>query len=154
MRLYLVSWRLVSDILYNRNISMESCGNATLLVSCSSASNFWSMLCQSWQCDSKMSAGGAFGGARGLQPRPPEKGVFPLDHFGECQEVKHSIVQIGVLSLKWTLLGQECGLKWWWAAWENTQGYRKLRHRLVLFSQQWDHAMSSDGRLVRRVWSV
>ena len=37
-----------------------------------------------------MSAGGAFGGARGLQPRPPEKGVFPLDHFGECQEVNFS----------------------------------------------------------------
>ncbi|GMH46088.1 hypothetical protein BSKO_14052 [Bryopsis sp. KO-2023] len=26
----------------------------------------------------------AFGGARGFQPKPPEKGVFPLDHFGEC----------------------------------------------------------------------
>ena len=35
-----------------------------------------------------MSAGGAFGGARGYQPRPPEKGVFPLDHFGECKDVK------------------------------------------------------------------
>ena len=34
-----------------------------------------------------MSAGGAFGGARGFQPRPPEKGVFPLDHFGECTKV-------------------------------------------------------------------
>lgn len=35
-----------------------------------------------------MSAGGAFGGARGFQPRPPEKGVFPLDHFGECKSIK------------------------------------------------------------------
>lgn len=35
-----------------------------------------------------MSAGGAFGGSRGLPPRPPEKGVFPLDHFGECTEVR------------------------------------------------------------------
>eukprot|EP00884_Botryococcus_braunii_P005170 jgi/Botrbrau1/14654/Bobra.0108s0015.1 len=35
-----------------------------------------------------MSAGGAFGGARGYQPKPPEKGVFPLDHFGECKAVK------------------------------------------------------------------
>ncbi|KAL4859477.1 Cytochrome c oxidase assembly protein COX19 [Chlorella vulgaris] len=35
-----------------------------------------------------MSAGGAFGGARGYQPRPPEKGVFPLDHFGECKQIK------------------------------------------------------------------
>lgn len=35
-----------------------------------------------------MSAGGAFGGARGYQPKPPEKGVFPLDHFGECKEVR------------------------------------------------------------------
>lgn len=34
-----------------------------------------------------MSSGGAFGGARGYQPRPPEKGVFPLDHFGECKQV-------------------------------------------------------------------
>lgn len=34
-----------------------------------------------------MSAGGAFGGARGLQAKAPEKGVFPLDHFGECKKV-------------------------------------------------------------------
>lgn len=33
-------------------------------------------------------SGGAFGGARGYQPRAPEKGVFPLDHFGECKEVQ------------------------------------------------------------------
>ncbi|KAJ9190233.1 hypothetical protein P3X46_001458 [Hevea brasiliensis] len=31
-----------------------------------------------------MSAGGAFGGNRGLRPVPPEKGVFPLDHMHEC----------------------------------------------------------------------
>lgn len=37
----------------------------------------------------EMSAGGAFGGARGLAPKPPEKGVFPLDHFGECKKVKN-----------------------------------------------------------------
>lgn len=35
-----------------------------------------------------MASGGSFGGARGYQPRPPEKGVFPLDHFGECKHVK------------------------------------------------------------------
>ena len=35
-----------------------------------------------------MSAGGAFGGARGYQPKPPDKGVFPLDHFGECKAVR------------------------------------------------------------------
>lgn len=29
----------------------------------------------------------AFGGNRGVAPKPPEKGVFPLDHFGECKEV-------------------------------------------------------------------
>lgn len=34
-----------------------------------------------------MSSGGAFGGARGMKPKPPEKGVFPLDHFGECKQV-------------------------------------------------------------------
>jgi cytochrome c oxidase assembly protein subunit 19 len=32
-----------------------------------------------------MAAGGAFGGGRGLQPIPPEKGVFPLDHLEECK---------------------------------------------------------------------
>lgn len=30
----------------------------------------------------------AFGGARGLKPKPPEKGVFPLDHFKECSKVR------------------------------------------------------------------
>lgn len=35
-----------------------------------------------------MSTGGAFGGARSLAPRPPEKGVFPLDHFHECKKVR------------------------------------------------------------------
>ena len=38
-----------------------------------------------------MSAGGAFGGARGYQPKPPDKGVFPLDHFGECKQVWASL---------------------------------------------------------------
>lgn len=40
-----------------------------------------------------MSAGGAFGGARGYQPKPPEKGVFPLDHFGECKESKQKYME-------------------------------------------------------------
>ncbi|WPT12052.1 Cytochrome c oxidase assembly protein COX19 [Picochlorum sp. SENEW3] len=40
-----------------------------------------------------MSAGGAFGGARGYQPKPPEKGVFPLDHFGECTPEKEAYMQ-------------------------------------------------------------
>ncbi|WCJ38388.1 Cytochrome c oxidase assembly protein COX19 [Euphorbia peplus] len=31
-----------------------------------------------------MSAGGAFGGNRGLRPVPPEKGIFPLDHMHQC----------------------------------------------------------------------
>lgn len=39
-----------------------------------------------------MSAGGAFGGARGYQPRPPEKGIFPLDHFGECKNIKEEYI--------------------------------------------------------------
>ena len=34
-----------------------------------------------------MAAGGAFGGARGAGARPPERGVFPLDHGGECAPV-------------------------------------------------------------------
>ncbi|EIE19245.1 hypothetical protein COCSUDRAFT_83593, partial [Coccomyxa subellipsoidea C-169] len=40
-----------------------------------------------------MSAGGAFGGARGYQPKPPDKGVFPLDHFGECKQIKEEYMQ-------------------------------------------------------------
>ncbi|CAH9080799.1 unnamed protein product [Cuscuta europaea] len=35
-----------------------------------------------------MSAGGAFGGNRGLRPVPPEKGVFPLDHSHLCDSEK------------------------------------------------------------------
>ncbi|CAG9461452.1 unnamed protein product [Pedinophyceae sp. YPF-701] len=34
-----------------------------------------------------MSAGGQFGGSRGVPSKAPEKGIFPLDHFGECKEV-------------------------------------------------------------------
>jgi hypothetical protein len=30
----------------------------------------------------------AFGGARGVGAKPPEKGIFPLDHFGECKQVR------------------------------------------------------------------
>lgn len=30
----------------------------------------------------------AFGGSRGVAARPPEKGIFPLDHFGECKQVR------------------------------------------------------------------
>lgn len=32
----------------------------------------------------------AFGGARGVGAKPPEKGIFPLDHFGECKKVPPS----------------------------------------------------------------
>jgi Cytochrome c oxidase assembly protein PET191 len=41
-----------------------------------------------------MSAGGAFGGARGFQAKAPEKGVFPLDHFGECAEVDRRLTSV------------------------------------------------------------
>lgn len=44
-----------------------------------------------------MSAGGAFGGARGYQARPPEKGIFPLDHFGECKQVGTKLLLAYVL---------------------------------------------------------
>ncbi|CAI5960608.1 unnamed protein product [Closterium sp. NIES-64] len=37
--------------------------------------------------------GGAFGGSRSLQPVPPEKGVFPLDHFGECKQVMREYME-------------------------------------------------------------
>ncbi|KAJ7532501.1 hypothetical protein O6H91_13G006600 [Diphasiastrum complanatum] len=40
-----------------------------------------------------MAAGGAFGGNRGLQPVPPEKGVFPLDHLHECRPIMQSYMR-------------------------------------------------------------
>ncbi|KAJ4960288.1 hypothetical protein NE237_020198 [Protea cynaroides] len=39
-----------------------------------------------------MSAGGAFGGNRGLRPVPPEKGIFPLDHLHECDLEKKEYI--------------------------------------------------------------
>ncbi|CAA3018080.1 cytochrome c oxidase assembly protein COX19-like [Olea europaea var. sylvestris] len=39
-----------------------------------------------------MSAGGAFGGNRGLSPVPPEKGVFPLDHMHLCDQEKKDYI--------------------------------------------------------------
>ncbi|KAI0515549.1 hypothetical protein KFK09_008214 [Dendrobium nobile] len=39
-----------------------------------------------------MSAGGAFGGNRGAQPVPPEKGIFPLDHLHECDVEKKDYI--------------------------------------------------------------
>mmetsp|Transcript_10390 Transcript_10390/g.19722 ORF Transcript_10390/g.19722 Transcript_10390/m.19722 type:complete len:82 (+) Transcript_10390:50-295(+) len=30
---------------------------------------------------------------RGSQPKPPEKGVFPLDHFEECKKVKEGYME-------------------------------------------------------------
>lgn len=33
-------------------------------------------------------SGGAFGGARGARPVPPEKGIFPLDRMHECDLVE------------------------------------------------------------------
>ncbi|XP_010917773.1 uncharacterized protein [Elaeis guineensis] len=39
-----------------------------------------------------MSAGGAFGGNRGVKPVPPEKGVFPLDHLHECDLEKKEYI--------------------------------------------------------------
>ena len=31
--------------------------------------------------------------ARGLPPKPPDKGSFPLDHFRECSEVKATYLE-------------------------------------------------------------
>ncbi|KAK9266097.1 hypothetical protein L1049_003442 [Liquidambar formosana] len=39
-----------------------------------------------------MSAGGAFGGNRGVRPVPPEKGIFPLDHMHECDLEKKDYI--------------------------------------------------------------
>ena len=75
-----------------------------------------------------MASGGAFGGARGLQPVAPEKGVFPLDHFQQCKEVcflsffYHS-VSVSLLLLQW----------WWFSevnvlqcAFSSSTGYERL----------------------------
>ncbi len=35
----------------------------------------------------------SMGGARGLAAKAPEKGVFPLDHFGECKTVMREYLQ-------------------------------------------------------------
>mmetsp|Transcript_40536 Transcript_40536/g.90087 ORF Transcript_40536/g.90087 Transcript_40536/m.90087 type:complete len:91 (+) Transcript_40536:94-366(+) len=34
----------------------------------------------------------AFGGPRTIS-KPPEKGVFPLDHFGECKQIAQAYLQ-------------------------------------------------------------
>jgi len=37
-----------------------------------------------------MSNFGGVGTSKTSAPKPPEKGVFPLDHFGECTEEKEA----------------------------------------------------------------
>ncbi|KAI5617627.1 cytochrome c oxidase assembly protein COX19, partial [Silurus asotus] len=32
-------------------------------------------------------------GTKAFQPRPPEKGSFPLDHFGECKAFKEKFMR-------------------------------------------------------------
>ncbi|XP_062041561.1 cytochrome c oxidase assembly protein COX19 isoform X2 [Lepus europaeus] len=32
-------------------------------------------------------------GSKSFQPRPPDKGSFPLDHFGECQRFKEKFLR-------------------------------------------------------------
>uniref|UniRef100_A0A2K5BYR1 CHCH domain-containing protein n=1 Tax=Aotus nancymaae TaxID=37293 RepID=A0A2K5BYR1_AOTNA len=32
-------------------------------------------------------------GTKSFQPRPPEKGRFPLDHFGECKSFKEKFMK-------------------------------------------------------------
>ncbi|XP_067317924.1 cytochrome c oxidase assembly protein COX19-like [Anolis sagrei] len=32
-------------------------------------------------------------GAKSFKPRPPDKGSFPLDHFGECTAFKEKFMQ-------------------------------------------------------------
>ncbi|NWI65259.1 COX19 protein, partial [Todus mexicanus] len=32
-------------------------------------------------------------GTKSFKPRPPDKGAFPLDHFGECSAFKESFMQ-------------------------------------------------------------
>ncbi|XP_007525179.1 cytochrome c oxidase assembly protein COX19 [Erinaceus europaeus] len=32
-------------------------------------------------------------GSKSFQPRPPDKGSFPLDHFGECKSFKEKFMR-------------------------------------------------------------
>ncbi|KAM5213594.1 cytochrome c oxidase assembly protein COX19 [Hipposideros larvatus] len=32
-------------------------------------------------------------GSKSFQPRPPDKGSFPLDHFGECKRFKEAFMR-------------------------------------------------------------
>lgn len=32
-------------------------------------------------------------GSKSFQPRPPDKGSFPLDHFGECRRFKETFLR-------------------------------------------------------------
>ncbi|XP_074170173.1 cytochrome c oxidase assembly protein COX19 [Rhinolophus sinicus] len=32
-------------------------------------------------------------GSKSFQPRPPDKGSFPLDHFGECKSFKEKFMK-------------------------------------------------------------
>ncbi|XP_032183647.1 cytochrome c oxidase assembly protein COX19 isoform X2 [Mustela erminea] len=32
-------------------------------------------------------------GSKSFQPRPPDKGSFPLDHFGECRSFKEKFMK-------------------------------------------------------------
>ncbi|XP_049644676.1 cytochrome c oxidase assembly protein COX19 [Suncus etruscus] len=32
-------------------------------------------------------------GSKSFQPRPPDKGSFPLDHFGECKKFKERFMK-------------------------------------------------------------
>lgn len=32
-------------------------------------------------------------GSKSFQPRPPDKGSFPLDHFGECEHFKERFLK-------------------------------------------------------------
>ena len=60
--------RLWSKTEVRTGMFMEGCGGDSALISNNSMAS-------------------AFGGARGLAAKAPEKGVFPLDHFGECKTV-------------------------------------------------------------------
>ena len=44
--------------------------------------------------------------SRSASARPPEKGVFPLDHFGECKEVQ----ELNVYATKSLLCDFDCKL--------------------------------------------
>ena len=77
-----------------------------------------------------MSAGGAFGGARGVQSKAPEKGIFPLDHFGECAQVSAALPMRTQGSIPWDHLA-------WWRGLSSSARACRSRNCLSGYGLAW-----------------